>query len=279
MTEAEAVERTKGMPATVQSLADDLSALGVTPGMVLLVHSSLSSLGWVCGGAVAVVLALEKVLGPDGTLVMPAHSGDLSDPSKWRNPPVPEPWWEVIRRETPAYDVDMTPTRGVGAVPECFRKQKGTLRSAHPEVSFAARGPMAEELTRGDPLDFPSGDGSPLGRLYELDGWVLLLGTGSECVSSLHLAEYRARYLGRKVVRCGAPVAVDGERRWVEYDDVEGDDSVFPQIMAGFAEVKGNVRFGRVACGTSMLMSQRTLVDYAVGWLEGDHGREHGNQA
>ena len=268
MTEAEAVERTKGMPSTVDSLAEDLSALGVAPGMVLLVHSSLSSLGWVCGGAVAVVLALEKALGPEGTLVMPAHSGDLSDPSRWRNPPVPEPWWEIIRREMPAFDVDMTPARGVGAIPECFRKQKGTLRSAHPEVSFAARGPKAEELMRGDSLDFPSGDGTPLGKLYDLDGWVLLLGTGYECVSSLHLAEYRARYPGRKVVRCGAPVIVNGERRWVEYDDVKSDDSVFPQIMAGFTEVKGNVRSGRVACGTAVLMSQRALVDHATHWME-----------
>lgn len=268
MTEAEAVERTKGMPATVQSLADDLSKLGVAPGMVLLVHSSLSSLGWVCGGAVAVVLALERALGPEGTLVMPAHSGDLSEPSRWRNPPIPEPWWEFVRGEMPAYDVDMTPTRGVGAVPECFRKQRGTLRSAHPVVSFAARGPRAEELTRGDSLDFPCGDGTPLGKLYDMDGWVLLLGSSYECVSSLHLAEYRARHLRRKVIRCGAPVLVDGEQRWVEYDDVESDDSAFPRIMTEFVAEKGNVRSGRVACGTAMLMSQKALVDHATDWIE-----------
>lgn len=269
MTEVEAVRRTKGVPATIGSLTDDLSALGVAPGMVLLVHSSLSSLGWVCGGAPAVVLALEKALGPEGTLVMPSHSGDLSDPSRWRNPPVPEEWWDCIRRETPAYDMDLTPTRGVGAIPECFRKQRGTLRSAHPEASFAARGPMAEEITGCDSLDFPTGDKTPLARLYDLDGWVLLLGTGFECVSSLHLAEYRAAYAGRKVIRCGSPVMVDGERRWVEYDDVQSDDSVFPRIMAGFVEGGANVRSGRVGRGTAMLMPQRALVDYAVRWFEG----------
>jgi aminoglycoside 3-N-acetyltransferase len=88
MSEEGAVRATKGMPATVQSIRDDLSALGVTQGMVLLVHSSLSSLGWVCGGPVAVVLALEAALGPEGTLVMPTHSSDLSEPSYWKAPPV-----------------------------------------------------------------------------------------------------------------------------------------------------------------------------------------------
>jgi len=269
MSEAEAVGKTKGMPATVGSLSDDMSHLGVRPGMTLLVHSSLSSLGWVCGGAVSVVLALERALGTEGTLVMPAHSGDLSDPSKWRNPPVPELWWDLIRREMPAYDVDMTPTRCVGAIPECFRKQRGTMRSNHPEVSFAARGPRAEALTRGDSLDFPTGDDSPLGRLYGMDGRVLLLGSDFQCASSLHLAEYRARYPSRKVVRCGAPVLVVGERRWVEYDDVESDDSVFPRIGEGFLGArKGDVRVGRVACATAMLMSQGALVDYAVEWTE-----------
>jgi aminoglycoside 3-N-acetyltransferase len=268
MTEADAVEKTEGMPATVRSIANDLSTLGVEPGMILLVHSSLSSLGWVCGGAVSVVLALEKAIGADGTLVMPTHSGDLSEPSRWRNPPVPESWWETVRRETPAYDIDMTPSRGVGFVPECFRRQKGTVRSAHPSVSFAARGPKATALTEISGFSFPTGDGSLLSRLYDMDGQVLLLGTDFRCATSLHLAEYRASYPGRKIITCGAPVIVDGERRWVEYDDVDYDDSDFARIGADFVEETGNVRSGRVASGTGLLMSQRSLVDYATKWIE-----------
>ena len=81
MGERAAVERKTGHPNTVASLQADLAMLGVKPGMVLRVHSTLSSLGWVSGGPVAVILALEEVLGPDGTLVMPTHSSDLSDPA------------------------------------------------------------------------------------------------------------------------------------------------------------------------------------------------------
>ncbi len=71
MREGQVVQNTK-IPATNESLQTDLRALGVGAGMVLLVHSSLSAMGWVCGGAVAVILALQEVLGASGTLVMPA---------------------------------------------------------------------------------------------------------------------------------------------------------------------------------------------------------------
>ncbi|HIH01927.1 TPA: AAC(3) family N-acetyltransferase [Thermoplasmata archaeon] len=273
MSEADAVKNTNGSPATIQSLTDDLRGLGVSPGMTLLVHTSLSSLGWVCGGAVSVVLALEKAIGPEGTLVMPTHTGDLSEPSRWKNPPVPEHWWDLIRREMPAFDPDLTPTRGMGAVVECFRKQNGTLRSNHPTVSFAARGPKAKIITEDVQLDFPTGDDSPLGRMYGLDGWVLLLGTDFKCCTSLHLAEYRADYPGRKVIKCGSPVALDGASRWVEFDDIEYDDSDFDVIGADFLGQPEQNRKGRVASGTAVLMPMRSLVDYGVRWIEKNRGR------
>src|SRR5438105_9676976 len=104
MMSLDPIERTTGLPPTVDSLAGDLAALGVEAGSTLLVHCSLRELGWVVGGPVAVVGALDRVLGANGTLVMPAHSGDLSDPAGWREPPVPEPWWDVIRRNMPPFD-------------------------------------------------------------------------------------------------------------------------------------------------------------------------------
>ena len=268
MTQEDAVKATDAMPATVESIRNDLSALGVKQGMVLLVHSSLSSLGWVCGGPVAVVLALEDVLGPEGTLAMPAHSGDLSEPSYWKHPPVPEAWWETIRRTMPAFDIDLTPSGGVGAVPECFRNQAGTLRSDHPSDSFVARGPHAGSIVNEHPLEFSMGDGTPLSRMYDLDGWILLLGARFECCTSLHLAEYRAKYPSKKQVKRGAPVTVDGRRQWVEYQDFDWTDSDFNAIGAGFAQESGLVRSGRIANATAQLFPQRQLVDFAVAWME-----------
>jgi len=257
---------------TVESLNCDLSAMGVQPGMVLLVHASLSALGWVSGGAVAVILALEQALGLAGTLVMPAHSTNLTDPEAWRHPPVPASWWQVIRDTVPGYDPALTPTRGIGVIPETFRKQTGVLRSGHPTVSFAAWGAQADLITSGHGLAFGMGEGSPLARIYDLDGWVLLMGVGHSSNSSLHLAEYRASYPGKQLVLEGTAVMRDGRRQWVTYPDISTDSDDFGQVGEAFDMAGQGVRIGRVGYGSARLMSQRALVDFAVSWMESNRG-------
>ncbi len=266
MGEAEAIAMVS-RPGTVKSIVADLRALGVQPGMTLLVHSSLSALGWVCGGPVAVIFALEEVLGPEGTLMVPTHSGDLSDPEEWQAPPVPESWWAEIRESMPAYDPVLTPTREMGAIPETFRRQRGILRSAHPQGSFAARGVHAAQLIEGHSLDYAFGEQSPLARLYDLDGWVLLLGVGHGNNTSLHLAEYRSPYATREIVRKGAPILIDGARHWIQYDDINSDADDFVALGADFTRDTGEVRSGAVAGGWGLLFRQRPLVDYGVGWI------------
>src|ERR671910_927374 len=131
-------------PRTRLSLAADLRQLGLEPGALVIVHSSLSSLGWVCGGSEAVVLALMDVLTESGTLVVP--------------------------------------TLGMGRIPETFRSWPEALRSSHPAFSFAAWGRHASLVTGDHSLDYSLGEDSPLARIYELDGQVLLLGWATKAI-------------------------------------------------------------------------------------------------
>ena len=244
------------MPVTVDSLQADFTVLGVESGMVLLVHSSLSALGWVNGGAVAVIIALQHVLGSTGSLVMPAHSTGLSDPSGWENPPVPQSWWHTIRETMPAYRPDLTPTRKMGVIAETFRKQNGVLRSTHPHISFCALGAHARHITDNHSLAFGMGENSPLARIYDLGGHVLLLGVGHECNSSLHLAEYRATYPTKRIVREGAPICTSGARTWTTFENIDLDASDFEHIGDDFVNFEaGNViHHGRVGLADCQLM-------------------------
>lgn len=265
MSEADVIERTDE-PVTVSSLVSDLRSLGVESGDVLLVHASLSSLGWVSGGAQAVVEALLRTVTRSGTLVMPTYTGQLSDPADWENPPVPSEWIPTIHETRPAYRPPVTPTRGVGAVAECFRTFPDAIRSAHPEYSFAAWGAEAERVVDEHPLAAGLGPDSPLGRVYDLDGDVLRLGTGHETNTSFHLAEYRADISSEQRTH-RAPVRRDGERVMAEYDVLDIDASDFGELGADFEEDLGS-KIGTVGLAEAALASQRSLVDYAVTWLE-----------
>lgn len=250
---------------THASLTDDLTALGVSPGSSVLVHSSLSSLGWVCGGIPALVQALTDALGPSGTVVVPTQSGECSDPAEWQSPPVPEAWWETIRAQMPAYDPAVTPTAGVGRLPELLRTWPGAVRSAHPQTSFAALGPRARELMEPHPLQDSLGPGSPLGRMARSGTQVLFLGTGYATCTAFHLAEYRLPFIPRK--NYGAPIRdSSGERVWAEFTDVALDEEDFPRIGAAF-EAQGPVTMGAVGAAAARLFPMHEAVDFATAWM------------
>lgn len=265
MAEDDAISRSE-RPATPATLAADLRAVGLGDGMTVMVHASLSRLGFVAGGAQSVVTALLDVVGPDGTLMVPTHSGQLTDPANWQNPPVPESWWTAIQDGMPAYDPHLTPPRAMGAVAECFRHVRGAKRSANPTVSATAAGPRADELVRGHTFDEGLGESSPQARLYELDGHILLLGVTHSNNTSLHLSEYRAAPRGAARRSNTAPVMVDGVRTLVTYTDLDDDTDDFDRIGEDFAAT-GLQRSGPVGAGTALFMRARDVVDFAAGWM------------
>ncbi|HUX37894.1 MAG TPA: AAC(3) family N-acetyltransferase [Rectinemataceae bacterium] len=265
-TEARTMDASDPAPRTRPSLLADLRALGAAEGSIILVHSSLSSLGWVCGAGIAVIQALLDAVGESGTLVMPAHSGELSDPGRWAYPPVPEAWWAPIRETMPAFDPAITPTRGIGRIPELFRTWPGTLRSAHPQVSFSARGPLAETITAGHGLEFGLGTESPLARLREAGALVLHLGSGWDCTTAFHLAEYECDWPGKESVVLGAPVLAEGGRAWTEFRDINYNSDDFGALGSDF-EKCGKVKMGKAGRADCRLFDLGEAVEFAKGWL------------
>ncbi|MGW2636031.1 aminoglycoside N(3)-acetyltransferase [Streptomyces sp. NPDC001348] len=256
-----------GPLVTRDTVRAQLRALGVEPGATLLVHSSLSSLGWVCGGAVAVVQGLLDTVGPDGTIVVPTQSGDLSDPAVWSNPPVPEAWWERIRATMPAYDPLITPSLGVGVIPETVRTWPGALRSAHPQTSFAALGARAAEIVDGHAPDCRLGERSPLARLEERGARVLLLGAGYDACTGFHLAEYR---IPAPLVRVGRPAPGGG---WETVTEVSISSERFDELGHDFERDRPVLR-GRVGAADVRLFPLADAVAYAQRWLAVHRPRE-----
>ena len=254
-------------PNTITSLKRDFEALGVKPGATIMMHSSLSKIGWTVGGSVAVIRALMQTLTPEGTLIMPAFSGANSDPSKWENPPVPKTWWDTIRKEMPAYEPNITPTRGMGTIVETFRTWPNVLRSNHPMSSFAAWGKHAKFITKTHDLIGDLGEGSPISRLYDLDGQILLIGVNHENNSSLHLAEYRSNFPGKKYTTSGCAMLVNNQRKWVEWEELDVNSDDFEQLGNDF-ESKINYKPGKIGMAESRLISIRAIVDYGIEWLK-----------
>ena len=204
-------------PISPPELVRELAQLGVERGGVLLVHTAFSTLGPIEGGPEGLIAALTVALGPAGTLVMPSMTDDDDHP----------------------FDASATPCRGLGVVADAFWRLPGVRRSDNPHA-FAARGPAAPELVAPHPLDLPHGPESPVGRVLQRNGQVLLLGVGHDANTTIHLAESLAgvRYRRRNhvTVREGA-----GLRR-LDYLEIDHCCENFARVDAWLESARTQAR-------------------------------------
>ena len=273
------------VPLTRSALAADLRALGVRGG-VLMVHARVSALGWVVGGTGTVILGLLDALGPDGTVM--AYAGWEDDPydmAAW-----PDVWRRAYQAELPPFDpATAEAVHANGRLPERIRTWPGARRSRHPEAGMVALGPRATWLSADHPWDDPYGAGSPLAKLVEADGQVLMLGAPLDTLTLLHHAEATARVAGKRRVVYRMPMLEDGRTVWREFRDIDTSQGAFPYervadevagtpgLRPGEAEfaaiarqalATGIGRGGRVGQSESFLFPARRLHRFAQRWLE-----------
>jgi aminoglycoside 3-N-acetyltransferase len=267
-------------PVVRSRLAGQLRALGVgrDPDAVVMVHCRMSALGWVVGGAETVVEALRDAVGPGGTLLAYTSWQD-APPYQLRD--WPASWREAYLAEQPAFDPARAEAdRGNGRLAEKLRTWPGAVRSRHPDVSFAAVGPRAAWLVADHPFDDPHGPGSPLARLVEAGGQVLLLGAPLDTMTLLHHAEALARVPGKRRVTYQMPILVDGDTVWRTFDDVDTEHGALPYeqvvgpgedpfaVIVAAMLAAGVGHAGPAGDGTAHLFDARAALGFAVAWME-----------
>jgi aminoglycoside 3-N-acetyltransferase len=237
---------------SIDRMARDLHALGVRPGGVLLVHSSLRSLSPLPGGAETAVQGLLVALGEDGTLLMPALS------------------YEHVGPHQPVFDTRTTPAC-VGALPEYFRTRTGTRRSVHPTHSVCGTGSQAEALLANHHLGAtPCGPNSPFSRLPQVGGQVLFIGCGLRPNTSMHAIEEHVEppYL----------YAGQVEYRLIHADGSETTAKIRRHHFAGFAQrydrlegvMTAGLRKGRVLQADCCLLEAQEMWPAALKELRCD---------
>jgi len=235
------------LPLSKDMLVEEFKLLGLKKRDKVMVHSSLSSFGYVIDGARAIIDAIIEVVGEEGLVLMPGHSSWNSDPLGWTNPPMPEEWIEHISNSILPYDPKKSAIDFVGAVPIAFSKYESVIRTDHPTVSFLIYGNY--EGWEYQPLNYPLGTESQLMKLFEQGGKVLMLGTDYSNVTALHLSEYLSEKIKEEEDR--SKIIIDGNPEWVsivekeaqcEFFNLIGDiyeeDSVYGERIIGYSKCK-----------------------------------------
>ncbi|WP_029477440.1 AAC(3) family N-acetyltransferase [Deinococcus frigens] len=221
-------------------LDEGLAALGLDGTQHLIVHASLKSFGTLDGGARALVDTLWR---RTATLVAPAFS---------YNTLLSRPGGMVHAR----FHRDTRVSRDIGRVSQELVERRDAYRSFHPTLSFVALGDEAARITAAQSLNNPY---QPIGALYDLNGYALLIGVDFGSNTSVHYGEYLA----------GIPlltryVPLDGQVLPTAFPNCSADfDNLLPEMHFKF-------RSARVGPSTLRLYRVRDLVDSTVRLLQHD---------
>ena len=258
---------------TPSQLAAGFRTLGLASGQTLLLHASVSAVGWILGGPRVILATLLESIAPGGTLMMLAS---------WEGNPYRMEQWTAAQRaaclaECPVFDPATSPAdhREMSILAEYLRTWPGAYRSSHPLASFVAVGARASWLTAAQPLRYPHGRESPLARLCAAGGKVALLGARFSNLTLLHHAEHLADLPHKRIDRYTMPVLQDGQRAWVdieEYDTTDGiadfgSDDYFLAIGEAYV-ASGKGCAAEIGGAESFLLEADDLKQFGMHWME-----------
>jgi aminoglycoside 3-N-acetyltransferase len=269
---------------TRRQLIGDLVRLGLVPGDVVMVHSSMRAVGHVLGGPDVVIRALLDVVDASGTLMMYVDwEHGVQHLTRHDAGSAPD---EPLLEELPAFDRSTSRARrAYGVLPEFLRTWPGAHRSENPDASVAAVGARAEWLCADHPLQYGYGPGSPYAKLVDVNGKVLLLGAPLDTVTLLHYSEHVARLPGKRVIRYREPLLVGRSGRWVEIEEFDTSGPIVGGAWPGyFGDIvrdylgAGGGRSGQVGGAWSHLLEAPGLHRHAVEWMERRWGNPEGRK-
>lgn len=257
---------------TRASLREDIEHLGIGAGDTVMVHAAMSRVGRLLNGPDAFIGALRDAVGPAGTLLAYTDWDGAYDELLDSDGRVPPEWRPHVPPFEPA---SSRAVRDNGILAEFVRTTPGARRSGNPGASVAALGARADWLTADHPLDFGYGPGTPLAKLVEADGKVLMAGAPYDTMTLLHHAEHLADIPGKRLRRYQVPVATATGTVWrmVEEFDTsvavvpELADDYFIEVVEGFLAT-GRGRRGLIGDAPSLLVDAAAICSFAVAWLE-----------
>lgn len=262
---------------TRASLRTDIERLGIRPGDIVMVHAAMRRVGRLLNGPDTLIAALRDAVGAGGTVMAYVDWDAAYDELLDHDGHVDAAWREHVPPFNPCAS---RAARDNGVLAEFLRTTPGARRSGNPGASVAAIGAQAIWLTDDHPIDYGYGPGSPLAKLVQAAGKVLMVGAPFDTMTLLHHAEHLARIPGKRVRRCEVPFALpDGDVRWrmVEESDtaqpiVDGlADDYFADIVGAFLALGRGIQ-GPVGDAPSILVDAVAMCRFAVDWLEQQAG-------
>jgi aminoglycoside 3-N-acetyltransferase len=278
MSQTDSMDHENELEVVTRSrLAEDLRELGLADGDTVMIHAAFSRVGKVLGGPDTLVDAVLDVIGPDGT-VLSYQDWELSVDIWDDDGRV----LDDLRAHVPPFDpATARPSRDHGIIAATIGTRPGVLRSGNPGASVAAIGARAEEFVHAHPLDYGYGEDSPLARLVEAGGKVVMVGAPLDTMTLLHHAEHLADLPGKRRIRIEYPLATPAGVVWrmvEEFDTsvpvVGGPPEDFFRLIVEDYLAAGAGSRGLAGQAPSVLVDAAGMTAFAVTWLEDKYGRQ-----